>query len=68
MGKQIKKGNFFGLSLIFFGLILWGIFSSEALAQKPIYGGTLTIALSAEPPGLDPTTSPAASRPASSIG
>ncbi len=60
MGKQIKKGNFFGLSLIFFGLILWGIFSSEALAQKPIYGGTLTIALSAEPPGLDPTTSPAA--------
>ncbi len=60
MGKQIKKGNFFGLSLIFFGLILWAIFSSEALAQKPIYGGTLTIALSAEPPGLDPTTSPAA--------
>ena len=60
MGKQIKKGNFFGLSLIFFGLILGGIFSSEALAQKPIYGGTLTIALSAEPPGLDPTTSPAA--------
>ena len=60
MGKQIKRGNFFGLSLIFFGLILWAIFSSEALAQKPIYGGTLTIALSAEPPGLDPTTSPAA--------
>lgn len=60
MGKQIKKGNFFGLSLIFFSLILGGIFSSEALAQKPIYGGTLTIALSAEPPGLDPTTSPAA--------
>jgi len=60
MGKQIKKGNFFGVSLIFFSLILGGIFSSEALAQKPIYGGTLTIALSAEPPGLDPTTSPAA--------
>ncbi|MDO8955778.1 MAG: ABC transporter substrate-binding protein [Deltaproteobacteria bacterium] len=60
MGKQIKKGNFFGLSLIFFSLSLGGIFSSEALAQKPIYGGTLTIALSAEPPGLDPTTSPAA--------
>lgn len=60
MGKQIKKGNFFGLSLISFSLILGGIFSSEALAQKPIYGGTLTIALSAEPPGLDPTTSPAA--------
>ncbi|MDP3039745.1 MAG: ABC transporter substrate-binding protein, partial [Deltaproteobacteria bacterium] len=60
MGKQIKKGNFFGLSLIFFGLILWAIFSSEAHAQKPIYGGTVTISLAAEPTGLDPTTNPSA--------
>jgi peptide/nickel transport system substrate-binding protein len=37
-----------------------GIISSEALAQRPVPGGALTIALSAEPPGLDPTTSPAA--------
>ena len=37
-----------------------GLFSSEALAQQPVYGGTLTIALSAEPPGLDPTTNPGA--------
>ncbi len=39
---------------------LGGFFNSEALGQAPTYGGTLTIALSAEPPGLDPTTSPAA--------
>ena len=46
--------------IIIFILMLTGIFSSEGLAQKPMPGGTLTIALSAEPPGLDPTTNPAA--------
>src|SRR4030042_7010542 len=46
--------------IIIFILMLTGIFSSEGLAQKPMPGGPLTIALSAEPPGLDPTTNPAA--------
>lgn len=49
-----------GLLLIVFALGLLSFFSSEALGQKPVHGGTLTIALSAEPPGLDPTTNPAA--------
>jgi len=63
MIKEGKKGEFYMLNrmaLIFLALGIGGLFSSEALAQKPVYGGTLTIALSAEPPGLDPTTSPAA--------
>ncbi|MCJ7494064.1 MAG: ABC transporter substrate-binding protein [Deltaproteobacteria bacterium] len=60
MLNRMNKKICLRIFLIFFSLILGGIFSSEALAQKPIYGGTLTIALSAEPPGLDPTTSPAA--------
>jgi len=46
--------------IIFLALGVGGLFSSEALAQEPVYGGTLTIALSAEPPGLDPTTNPGA--------
>lgn len=37
-----------------------GLWAEAAPAQTPAYGGTLTITLSAEPPGLDPTTSPAA--------
>ncbi|MCX5907670.1 MAG: ABC transporter substrate-binding protein [Deltaproteobacteria bacterium] len=48
---------------LFFILIVTGslgTLAAEALGEKPTYGGTLTIALSAEPPGLDPTTSPAA--------
>ncbi len=51
---------FHHIFLIFLAFGLMGPFSSIALAQEPVYGGTLTIALSAEPPGLDPTTSPAA--------
>lgn len=45
---------------VIFALGVPGLFSSVALAQNPVYGGTLTIALSAEPPGLDPTTGPSA--------
>ena len=48
------------LLLGLFSLSLCWILPLDAQAQKPTYGGTLTIALSAEPPGLDPTTSPAA--------
>ena len=46
--------------LIMLALSLCGLWTGEALAQNPVYGGTLTVTLSAEPPGLDPTTSPAA--------
>lgn len=57
------KINWCKVSKIFLALGLSGaIFYlwAEALAEKPVYGGTLRIALSAEPPGLDPTTNPAA--------
>ena len=46
--------------VMFLALGVGGLFSSEVMAQKPVYGGTLTVALSAEPPGLDPTTTPGA--------
>ena len=46
--------------LIVLALSLGGVWTETARAQTPTYGGTLTITLSAEPPGLDPTTSPAA--------
>lgn len=42
--------------ILFFIFSLW----SNARAERAIYGGTLRIALSAEPPGLDPTTNPSA--------
>jgi len=54
-----KKEWPIGLAILLsLGLLV--VFSSGAFAQKPAYGGTLTIALSAEPPGMDPTTNPAA--------
>jgi peptide/nickel transport system substrate-binding protein len=37
-----------------------GLWAGAAQAQNPTSGGTLIVTLSAEPPGLDPTTSPAA--------
>ena len=46
--------------LVVLALSLGAVLAENALAQTPTYGGTLTITLSAEPPGLDPTTSPAA--------
>jgi len=48
------------LLIFFMALIFWCALSSEALAQKPMPGGILTIALAAEPTGLDPTTNPSA--------
>ncbi|MBM4331770.1 MAG: ABC transporter substrate-binding protein [Deltaproteobacteria bacterium] len=59
MFKQAHLGKWAGLFPIFFILVFGGILSGEALAQKPTPGGTLTIAMSAEPLGLDPTTNPA---------
>ena len=55
-----RTGRGIGIVFIFFILAFVGMGSSEALAQRPTPGGALIIALSAEPPGLDPTTSPAA--------
>ena len=40
------------------------LFASLAIAQqKPVYGGSLTIAQGVEPPGLDPTTATSAAIP-----
>jgi len=57
----MRIGRQTGAVLILFSLALGGIFYSAAEAQqKPVPGGTLTIALAAEPSGLDPTTNPSA--------
>src|SRR5512134_3625636 len=46
---------------IFFAVFL---FAGIAIAQqKPVYGGSLTIAQGVEPPGLDPTTATSAAIP-----
>ena len=39
------------------------LFAATSFAQKPIYGGSLTIAQGVEPPGLDPTTATSAAIP-----
>ena len=44
------------IGIIFILFSCWSV----AWAEKPTPGGTLRIALSAEPPGLDPTTNPSA--------
>jgi peptide/nickel transport system substrate-binding protein len=44
--------------LVCFFLIVTG--GVTHASQEPIYGGTLTVALEGEPPGLDPTTNPSA--------
>ncbi len=46
--------------LFILGFILGAFLTTDAMAQKPVYGGTLTISLAAEPSGLDPTTNPSA--------
>jgi peptide/nickel transport system substrate-binding protein len=60
MKNQSAGGKWMGLFFLFSCLALGGFFTAEALAQKPTPGGTLTIALAAEPSGLDPTTNPSA--------
>lgn len=45
-------------AILFAGSIAYRLASVQA--QGPVYGGTLQIALPAEPPGLDPTTNTAA--------
>jgi len=45
---------------IVFALLSLALFCSTAHAQKPVYGGSLTIAQGVEPPGLDPTTATSA--------
>jgi peptide/nickel transport system substrate-binding protein len=60
MLKQGHIGKWAGISFVFSSLMFGIIFSSEAMAQKPVHGGTLNISLAAEPTGLDPTTNPSA--------
>ncbi len=57
------KNNFKKMRIIWLiigGLLISLNWWSPAEAEKPVPGGTLRIALSAEPPGLDPTTNPSA--------
>ena len=39
------------------------LLTSVSHAQKPVYGGSLTVAMGVEPPGLDPTTATSAAIP-----
>jgi peptide/nickel transport system substrate-binding protein len=41
-------------------LFLVGTFGTAEAGEQPVYGGTLTVALEGEPPGLDATTNPSA--------
>jgi len=60
--ESYMKGRIrIGTAMIFMAVVLLGFLFSQALAQqKPVPGGSLTIALAAEPSGLDPTTNPSA--------
>ena len=50
--------------LFIFGICLTTIFlTSTAFAQKPVPGGSITVAQGVEPPGLDPTTATSAAIP-----
>ena len=50
------------LALSLMGLVIV-LMTSPTYAQKPIYGGTLTIAQAVEPPGLDPASNPSTAIP-----
>jgi peptide/nickel transport system substrate-binding protein len=50
------------LALSLMGLVIV-LVTSPTYAQKPIYGGTLTIAQAVEPPGLDPASNPSTAIP-----
>jgi peptide/nickel transport system substrate-binding protein len=54
------RGKGIGFIFICFMLAFAGMAYSEAMAQRLTPGGALTIALAAEPSGLDPTTNPSA--------
>jgi peptide/nickel transport system substrate-binding protein len=52
--------NFFLIGSVFLTITF---LTPIAYAQKPIYGGSITIAQEVEPPGLDPTTATSAAIP-----
>jgi peptide/nickel transport system substrate-binding protein len=56
--KEMRKHLLLGLICLTFFFV-----ASTAHAQKPVYGGSLTIAQGVEPPGLDPTTATSAAIP-----
>ena len=60
MKIQVKRKKWTALLSVIICFAIWGVLSSDAMAQNPVRGGTLTIALAAEPSGLDPTTNPSA--------
>ncbi|NWF55855.1 MAG: hypothetical protein HXY45_13785 [Syntrophaceae bacterium] len=60
MGIQSTRAGWIRFWGLLSCLALGAFFASEAPAQKPVPGGMLTIALAAEPSGLDPTTNPSA--------
>jgi peptide/nickel transport system substrate-binding protein len=51
--EDVSMRKFFLIGSIFLAI---PFLSPMALAQKPIYGGSIYIAQAVEPPGLDPTT------------
>jgi len=50
-------------AMVIFVLLSLVLICSTGHAQKPVYGGSLTIAQGVEPPGLDPTTATSAAIP-----
>ena len=50
------------LSVFFIGLAATFL-AMDAHAQKPVYGGSMIVAMGVEPPGLDPTTATSAAIP-----
>jgi peptide/nickel transport system substrate-binding protein len=56
--KEMRKNLFLSFICLTFFFV-----ASAAHAQKPVYGGVLTVAMGVEPPGLDPTTATSAAIP-----
>jgi peptide/nickel transport system substrate-binding protein len=59
-GEEKEMRRFSFMALIVFATVLLTL---PALAQKPVPGGSLTVAQGVEPPGLDPTTATSAAIP-----
>jgi len=59
-GEREMKRCFFVCSVLFTVFMFTSLTHAQ---QKPVYGGSLTIAQGVEPPGLDPTTATSAAIP-----
>jgi len=58
--KLFKVVSRYWLVAVFLAVLLMVSVTDNVQAQGPVYGGTLRVAIPAEPPGLDPTTNTAA--------